>query len=106
MTYHHWISNLFGFNFVVEYCSGHLNSMVDVLSCCGSNSMATVINPDSKFATTELLALSVPSFRLLEDIHVATEDDAEGDHITAAGGFLAPRMLGLEHHTHRPLVHF
>lgn len=68
MSYHHRISNLFGFDFVVEYCSGHLNSMVDALPCCGSNSTATVINPDSKIAPTELLTLSVPLFRLLKDI--------------------------------------
>jgi hypothetical protein len=40
-------SKLFGFDFAVEYHSGRLNSAVNALSCCDSDSAIVATNTDS-----------------------------------------------------------
>ncbi|XP_066396122.1 uncharacterized protein [Miscanthus floridulus] len=74
---HQWISKLFGFDFRVEYRLGRLNTVADALSRHHGDDLA-------------LLALSVPSFKLFNELRqeLASSDDlrahrdavATGDH--------------------------
>lgn len=63
ITQHHWVSKLFGFDFTVEYRSGRLNTVADVLSFR--------MEGDS-----HLGALSAPSYTLFDDLRRELRDDA------------------------------
>jgi len=71
---HQWISKLFGFDFSV-YRPGHLNIVADALSCQDTEAGA-LTNQEGMDAAD--LALSGPSFTLLDDIRRAQEAMAEG----------------------------
>lgn len=62
---HRWITKLFGFDFVVEYCPNHITSMADTLLRCDTG---TTTN-------SELHTLLGPSFHLLDKIYATTTDD-------------------------------
>ena len=60
---HHWVSKLFGYDFVVEYRPGHLNTVADALS-------------RREDEAAHVLALSGPSFQLYDDLRHELEHDA------------------------------
>ena len=60
---HQWISKLFGYDFMVEYRLGRLNTVVDTLSRC---------DPDE----ASLATLSAPTFRLYDELRVELQEDA------------------------------
>lgn len=60
---HHWVSKLFGYDFVVEYRPGHLNTVADALSRRDDEAV-------------RLSALSGPSFQLFADLRHELEHDA------------------------------
>jgi len=71
---HQWISKLFGFDFVVEYRPGRLNTMADVLS---RRDAKDAVELDSSPGAACIL--SGPSFALIDDIRraTATVEDAQ-----------------------------
>jgi hypothetical protein len=98
---HQWISKLFGFDFSVEYRPGRLNTVADELSRRDTEVAAPV---DQEGVDAAALALSGPSFALLDDIRRAQEATAEGQQLLArhrAGELEAPWRLvdGLLHGT-------
>ena len=69
VSQHQWISKLFGFDFVVEYRLGRLNTVADALSRRDVE--------DSAASGAAVHLLSTPTFALLDDIRAATT--AAGD---------------------------
>jgi hypothetical protein len=65
---HQWISKLFGFDFTIEYCPGHLNTVANALSRRDAELAAP---PDSADGTA-MCARSGPSFAFIDDIRRAT----------------------------------
>jgi hypothetical protein len=63
---HQWISNLFGYDFEVEYRSERLNVALDALS------HLYYADDDAPRATSAVLVISRTSFAFLEDVRRAT----------------------------------
>jgi transposase InsO family protein len=61
---HQWVSNLMGFDFRVQYKSGKSNMVADALSRRNTEEEG------------QLVALSTPSFKLFDDLHLKTEEAA------------------------------
>jgi hypothetical protein len=83
---HQWLSKLFGFDFAVEYCPGHLNSMADALSR----------RDEDASDTPRALAISGPTFAFLDELRAATLQDTEASRLTQrlqAGELGAPWRL-------------
>ena len=74
---HQWISKLFGYDFIVEYRPGRLNTVADALS--------RRVQPQM-----ELSLLSGPSFQLFADLKAELESSTAlrelRDHITTTRG--------------------
>jgi hypothetical protein len=66
---HQWVSKLFGFDFVVEYRPGRLNTAADAFSRRDSEAAS---EEGGTAATAAVAALSRPSFTYLDDVHCAT----------------------------------
>jgi hypothetical protein len=73
---HHWISKLFGYDFIVEYLPGRLNTVADALSRRDTEDVAE----DVTASGTVMCIRSGPSFALIDDIRRATStvEDAHG----------------------------
>ena len=63
---HQWVSKLFGFDFVVEYRPGRLNTVADALSRRDADPTT------ARDATATAAATSGPSFAFLDDVRRAT----------------------------------
>jgi len=103
---HQWLSKLFGFDFSVEYRPGRLNTVADALSRRDAEAGAPV---SQEGATAAALALSGPSFALLDDIRRAQEATHDSQQLLAqhrAGELEAPWRLvdGLLLHGSRVFV--
>ena len=72
---HQWINKLFGFDFSVEYRPGRLNTVADALSRRDTEAAVPV---DQEGMDAAAIALSGPSFVLLDDIRRVQEATAEG----------------------------
>jgi len=72
---HQWISKLFGFDFTVEYRPGRLNVVADALS------RRDVADDAAASAPGAAMAVSGPSFSLLEDIRRATSLAPDGQRL-------------------------
>jgi hypothetical protein len=59
---HEWVSKLMGFDFSVEYMPGTTNTVADALSRCEDGE------------AEELAALSAPTFKLFDDLHIETKE--------------------------------
>jgi hypothetical protein len=73
-----WVSNLLGFDFTIEFRPGSTNTIADVLSQCDTET------------SSEVMAISPPSFRLFDNLHDEHMEDTTfwsaveaGDHGTA-----------------------
>jgi hypothetical protein len=83
---HQWLSKLFGFDFVVEYHLGCMNSVADALSR----------HDEDASDTPRALAISGPTFAFLDELRAATLQDAEASRLTQrlqAGELGAPWLL-------------
>jgi hypothetical protein len=61
---HHWASKLLGFDFTVEYQPGSTNTVIDVLSLHDTE------------ALDKVMAISMPSFHLFDDLHAEHKEDS------------------------------
>ena len=98
---HQWISKLLGFDFSVEYRPGRLNTVADALSRRDVNVVAA--------GPSVALALSGPTFALLDEVRRATADTPDGRKLLEqlqAGELSAPWRLydGLLLHGSRVFV--
>jgi hypothetical protein len=75
---HQWISKLFGYDFIVKYRLGRLNTVADALSRRDTEDVAE----DVATSGTVMCIHSGPSFALIDDIRRATSmaEDAQGQH--------------------------
>jgi hypothetical protein len=64
---HQWVSKLFGFDFVMEYRPGRLNTVADALSRRDTEALI-----EGAAATVAAAALSGPSFAYIDDVQRAT----------------------------------
>jgi hypothetical protein len=65
MSQHQWVSKLFDFDFSVEYKLSATNIIINALSRCDME------------ASTSLMALPAPSFRLFYDLHQEFDSSSE-----------------------------
>jgi hypothetical protein len=64
---HQWVSKLFGFDFAVEFCPGHLNTVADALS---RRDVDTA--PEAYCTAATVAALSGPTFAYFDHVRRAS----------------------------------